>query len=366
MDTFTKQVSGVYDLVYDFSAQFKPGEVIKTYNPYLDDVLMTGVLPESGILDSYTQYDKDTMIMRVQNGVQSSGYKVSFQVTTNQANTYTKDVWLSIDDTDYPYAYDDFYYRFHAPEGDSSIYVLPDLRYGFGYNREYHVDVAPGLSGVTNFSMNYAYSFWFTVGYCPYFATATTIKLMGGPDIEGFSDDTIYRMIHKNTLDIIDMYNMTQASPVSYTYWGCTPANAPYQMRRYVECKTAYDLMNIADSIDNKGLAQSKRLGDMDISYGGSPASSKSDPNVKKELFNCFNGLISLLSNGVNVAVRGIYDSTKGYPHPVLDVDHNRIVRTVDTVRSNPNGPYREAVDWRYGSTINYRNSYITRYRRYR
>lgn len=364
MDTFIKNVSGIFDLVYNYSNQFRTGEVINTYNPYLDDVLMTGVLPSSGIINLYNKYDKDTMIMRVQNGVHASGYKVTMQVTTNQANTYTKDVWLSIDDTNPPHAYTDFYYRFHAPENDQSIYVLPDLNINnFGYNREYTVNVTPGLSGVTNSQMNYNYNLWFTTQYCPLFATVTTIKLMSGPSIESFSDDTIYRMIHKNSLDAVDILNMSQPQPYTYTQWGCTPANVPYQLRRYVECKTAYDLITISDTVDNRGLSQSKHLGDMDIRYGGSPGSSVADPNIKKELFDCFSSLTSLLGNGIGVGVRGLYDVSKGFPHPVLDPDHNRVIHSVDTARSYPTGPWRRAVDWRYSNTHNPRYTNNGRYR---
>jgi hypothetical protein len=264
---------------------------------------------------------------------------------------------MTVDETYYPFSYNNFDYQYLLGGDGSSLYILPDLNTSdFGYNLEYYININPGLSGVVNDRMSTTTNFWFTTQYCPLFATVTTIKLMGGPDLEGFSDDTIYRMIHKNSIDAIDLLNSGSSNLYSYTSFGCTPQNVPYQLRKYVECKTTYDLLNIVDSITNQGVAQSKTLGDMNIRYGGSTPSSSSDPSVKQNLYDCFSGLMNFLmtgAEGIKTAVRGLYNTSKGFPHPVLDATHNRIIRNVDVARSDPSGPWSSATDWRYSATYN-------------
>lgn len=365
MNTFTKQVSGIYDLVYDYSSSLLDGEVIRSIKVYLDDVWISGEIPSGTVINSYSIYDKETAIVRVQNGENTSGYLIRTAATTNRNNVYSESINLTIDETYYPFSYQDFDYQYLLSGSGESLYILPNLNNSdFGYNREYAITINPGLSGVVNDRMSTTTSFWFTTQYCPLFATVTTIKLMGGPEIEGFSDDTIYRMIHKNSIDAVDLLNSGSSTKYPYTAFGCTPENVPYQLRKYVECKTTYDLLNIADSITNKGLSQSKHLGDMDIKYGGSPATGVADPNVKKDLYDCFHGLMNLLmtgAEGLKTAVRGLYDVTKGFPHPVLDATHNRIIRDVDIARSDPTGPWRPATGWRYSATYNPQYPYVRR-----
>jgi hypothetical protein len=89
----------------------------------------------------------------------------------------------------------------------------------------------------------------------------------------------------------------------------------------------------------------------MTIKYSGSGngSSSTGDPNKKKQLYDCWMEQLSILKNrGVTSAVRGWYDVSKQYPHPSHDVDHNRVIRTVDFSRSNPRGPWESATEyWR-------------------
>lgn len=91
----------------------------------------------------------------------------------------------------------------------------------------------------------------------------------------------------------------------------------------------------------------------MTISYGGSPGSSSGtsgDPSRKKQLYDCWMQMLSAiraLSLGQLPAVRGYYDVSKGFAHPVLDYDHNRVIRTVDYKNSHPYGPWERATAWR-------------------
>jgi len=338
MDEFTKQVSGVYQLVYNYAIDLPEGEIIKSYNVYLDSVLVSGI--ENGIIHSYSQYNKETILVGVQHGEHGSGYVIGTDVTTNRGNTYDRSVYLTIDEDDLPYAYDTLQYRFYSSTYDRAIYILPDINDGFEYNKEVHVTVNPGISGIYNWPMENSNSFWFTTQYCPLFTNITTIKLMAGPSIEGFANDTIYRMIYKNSLDVIDIYNASNSCSYNYTSWGCNPSQVPYQLRRYVECKTAYDLLTLVDMITQEGTAQSKHLGDMSIKYGGKAGSQ--DPGLKGRLYDCFTGTLNVVGNNIKSAVRGIYDSSKSYPHPCMGTN-SRSVKFVPYRRNNTpgsSGPY--------------------------
>jgi hypothetical protein len=121
------------------------------------------------------------------------------------------------------------------------------------------------------------------------------------------------------------MYNMG-GHTIGYETWGCPGSNFFYEFKRYVECKTAYDLLNILDRVSNTGVAQMKHLGDMTISYGAAPKGSGDGGPTKKDLYNCFNAIVNAMCN-IRVAVRGIFDVSKGFPHPVMDPDHNRITK---------------------------------------
>jgi hypothetical protein len=226
-------------------------------------------------------------------------------------------------------------------------------------NRVHTITLMAGISGVYE-SESYAlasdYTFWFTSLYCPLFTTVTKVKLEAGPGVDLISEDTIYRLIHKNSLDAVDLYNTYQGTSISYDNWGCTWHDVPMILRRYVECKTAYDLLALLDAAglstasDGTG-SQLKTLGDLTISYGGSKAAGNPDmsaPDKKKQLYDCFmNALNIIRAKGIQPAVRGWYDTTKGYPHPTFNPDHNRVIRTVDFVNSQPHGPWERSRYWR-------------------
>jgi len=221
-------------------------------------------------------------------------------------------------------------------------------------NRQYTVTLMAGISGVydsTAYILSSDYSFWFTSLYCPIFSTVTKVKLEAGPSADYIAEDTIYRMIHKNSLDAVDIYNTYQGQSIAYDYWGCTWHDVPIILRRYVECKTAYDLLALLDAagIGAPGGNQLKTLGDMTIQYGsGTKSPDLSAPEKKKQLYDCWlNALNIIRTKGIDSAVRGWYDVTKGYPHPTFNPDHNRVIRTVDFKNSQPYGPWERSSYWR-------------------
>lgn len=231
------------------------------------------------------------------------------------------------------------------PSGDLSI------------NSEFLISLHPDISGSLPPSgeidtLGTEYQFWFTSTYCPLFTTVGRVKLLAGPEADTLLEDTIYRMIHKNSLDAVDLYNMSYNKNYAYDYWGCDWQNVPLQLKRYVECKTAWDVLNFARIAALGGAGggpnQTKTLGDMTIKYGGgsggSPATGP-DPNKLKDLYECWNESMRMI-RALRVAVKGYYDSSKGFSHPVREFHHNRIVRGVNFTNAQPRGPWVPSHEW--------------------
>lgn len=223
-------------------------------------------------------------------------------------------------------------------------------------NRVYQITLAAGISGIYGsgiYSLQNDYTFWYTSAYCPLFSTLTKVKLSIGPSADVLIDDAIYRLIHKNSMDIIDIYNAYQNTSWAYDYWGCTWHTAPAVFTQYVTCKTGYDILAIIElASTNNGTGaggQLKTLGDMTIRYDAASAAAQAgNPGKKKELYDCWKEMVAAAKNyGIVHAVKGWYDTTKSFSHPTWDADHNRVIRTVDFQNSDPVGPWWNATYWR-------------------
>lgn len=223
-------------------------------------------------------------------------------------------------------------------------------------NTEYTITISAGLSGV--YSGNYYtlandYTFWFTGPYCPIYTTVGRVRLEAGPNIDILTDDTIYRMIHKNSLIAVDLYSESYGLSLSYTYWGCNRTRAPYILRRFVLCKTAYDALAIVKQsqsiLSGGGTNQLKTLGDLTIKYGGSSSTTSDslDPTKLKDLYDCWKEAMRLINSKVQPAVRGFFDESKGYFHPIREPHHNRAVRPVSFTNARPTGPWELGAPWR-------------------
>jgi hypothetical protein len=216
-------------------------------------------------------------------------------------------------------------------------------------NYQYKINIGAGLSGIVLPSGDVAvlttdYEFWFTTYYCPTFTTPNRVKLQIGPLADNVIDDTLWRMIHKNSLDGIELWNMYTGANVSNTYFGCTWENVPTYLKRYVECKTAYDLlsvMRVTQQMNGTNGSQTKTLGDMTIVYGGQGGNPSIDPKRLADLYNCWNEAMRMLGN-MQVTVKSIYDTSLGYGHPAMSPIQNRVIRPVSYRRGfgTPGTPY--------------------------
>lgn len=227
------------------------------------------------------------------------------------------------------------------------------------YNTVYTITIDSEISGISPITgsgiiMDSDYTFWFTSTYCPLFASLNTVKTIVGPAADTLLDAAVYRMILFNSKQAVDLYNISHGKNYGYDYWGCTPDNVPYQLRRYVECKTAYDILALLKQLQTSesGGNQTKSLGDMTIKYGGAASSNGNPaldaPSRMKELYDCWNSLLRSIQ-AIEVAVRGYYDGSKGFAHPVREPEHNRIIRPVvkNCGVNNPNGPWVKGYPWR-------------------
>lgn len=208
-------------------------------------------------------------------------------------------------------------------------------------NSQYTVTILKGVSGVlppSGTTVNVIetdYTFWFTTQYCPLFSTPNRVKLQVGPLADNVIDDTIYRMIYKNSIDAVDLYCLSNSTTMNYDYWGCLPSGVPMIFRRYVECKTAYDIlsiMRVTQAMSGGTGGQLKTLGDMTINYGG--ATTTVDPKRLTELYTCWNESLRMFRN-TSTTVKGYYDNTKGYQHPVLSYTTNRVIKPVIPFQGN-------------------------------
>jgi len=352
--TFYKTPEPMYELIFDYSNLLNPGETLRDSIVYVNGTEISGsyderyarYLASTGNYDTvftYDQelYDNETILLKVSSGVLNSGYNVTVSGITNRRVEYGRSIDVIIDDYAYPDVYNNFEYRYLVDL--NNVYILPALyndRATFQYNTEYTVMINDQIKSITPLYMQAPKSFWFTSKYCPMFTYANSIILLLGPEAEKFTLDTINRYIHRTSKEAIDLMNLgvncTGGMKIRYDYYGCTPEGVPYNLRRYVECKVAYDLLNLLDRLRTVGGSdggQTKSLGDMSIKYGGSSGSSGSNDGPKKDLYDCFTGLMGILSNGptlcgtgagINNGVRGKYDGTKGFVHPTRD-NHNRI-----------------------------------------
>ncbi len=369
---FYKSNKEYYELIFDYSNYLSAGETIKAYSVKVNDVAVSGTYAEraSGYLATSGDYntiftfdpeiyDNENIIVKVNSGVLTSGYAVDVTAITNRRNSYTRGINVNIDEYAYPNVYNDFKYNFLID--NSGIYILPaiyDSVSGFMYNTEYTVSIDKTITGTNNISLTSGESFWFTSKYCPMFTSAARVILLLGPEAESFTTDTVNRYIHRTSKEAIDFINLSvpcgSKPRILYNHYGCTPEKVPYNLQRYVECKVAYDLLNLIDRIRKvSGTAggQTKTLGDMTIKYNGDGSGTSGDN--KKDLYDCFTGLQGILSNSPNLcgtggglsnAVRGKYDVSKGYPHPTRDTTHNRIQKT----HPNANGPWYPNGNTRY------------------
>lgn len=210
----------------------------------------------------------------------------------------------------------------------SSIYIMvpasgdsPTLATTWmDYNKEYYITIDKSLSGVNALPMSGDYVLTFTSEYCPHFVSVLDVRYEAGDFINNLTDDTINRIIYKNSDYIIARYyNEFGGMPSNYT---CNGISLNTAFRRYVLCKSALDgITAIQLSMGSRTL---KKLADVTFEYGGT--NTKADPiSKKKDLKDCIDSTLAIIFSGKNfqIAVRGRYFSPQ--PHPMYDPSYGRL-----------------------------------------
>ena len=376
---FQTSTTEFYDLVFNFEDYLERGETLKEYTLFVNNEQIvfdfatryenflagSGTYSSVMILDSEL-YDHSTVLVTLSTGVLGSGYNIQVSAKTNRHTELNKFIDVFVDNST-PDSYYNFDYRLLIDK--NTLYILPTVRdiyndIPFGYNNEFIINIHKELPDIIGRELCESTSFTFTSKYCPMFTSYTKIAMMIGPEIEKIPKDTINRYIHNNSKEALSFMNMgTNCNSPKYEYdaFGCTYENVPYNLTRYVECKTAYDIIQLVNRlryINGMAQGQSKSLGDLSIKYDSyKPVSSNDNINRTKDYYNCWTSLQNILSNtpnacgvggGIANAVRGKYDISKGYPHPTLDVNHNRVIKP----KPNADGPWFNTTNWRYPHTF--------------
>ena len=188
------------------------------------------------------------------------------------------------------------------------------------YNKEYYITISSDLSGISTWQMEEDYVLTFTSTYCPLFSSVEEIRFEVGDFINDITDDTINRIIYKNSKYIMNRYiSLKGALPTNYT---CNGSLLDESFRRYVVCKTAMDSITAIQL--SRGGKSLKKLGDMTIEYRA--LNSNNDPdNKKKELRSCIDSSLNVIFAGFSfkVGVRG--KNFAKLPHPMSDPSYGRL-----------------------------------------
>lgn len=319
---FSKQPSEMFPITINFANWLVNNEIITSSRLFVNDI---EVIVSSDIINQFVLTGTIVKIV-VQNGLDGQDYKITSKVVTSLSNNYEYDVLMHVkEDCSCVYVDPSFCYRLRYDHITNELFIVPSPGSTLQKNTEYTVSILNGLLTLDNkkFLKN-TYTFKFTSEYCPLFTTVTRVRLEIGLAGEAATDDLINRMIHKNSMDVIDILN-SQGRNIAYDYFGCSWENVPLDIRRYVECKTGFDVLTLLNSL-NPGNSQLKTLGDMTISYKSDSSKSDGAPDKRKQLYDCWNEFIRNLTS-INTAVRGHYDLSKGYSHPELGPD-NRLIKT--------------------------------------
>jgi hypothetical protein len=194
-------------------------------------------------------------------------------------------------------------------EGDKVVFQI-DPAGEFLHNTEVHVTLTTDVQSTTGASLESEVDYFFTTEYFPLFVGARYIRTELGSAIGDITDDTINRIIHKNSIEAWELSSrgINLSSP---TWWA----------RKWVICKTILDMLGVLKLSADLSAGQAKTLGDLSISVR--PASPHLGAKHQQAV-DCIKDLGDLFGADLmaTVAVKGIGSSTERGDFRMRTWDH--------------------------------------------
>lgn len=122
------------------------------------------------------------------------------------------------------------------------------------YNTEVRVTITTKVKGTDGMSLSQNDEYIFTTEYCPLYTSADMVRLEMGPAVSVLTDDTICRLIHKNSITAWERSN--RALPLR---------SPPNHIKRWVLCRTMLDILNVLHLANDLQAGETKTLGDLTI-----------------------------------------------------------------------------------------------------
>lgn len=180
--------------------------------------------------------------------------------------------------------------------GTQIIWTRGDAEPTFNYNSELTFELSTDIKDTDGHSLLTDTSVRMTTTYFPKFVSSKIMRAEAGPMLADQFDDTINRIIHKNSIAAWEeaAYNFDIHSPY--------PA-----VKKWVRNKTIIDLVDLLSSRAQVLASQGKVLGDLDISY----KTPNPDPHLRSAAEKALVGLTDELrhyrgGNIPKVAIKGV------------------------------------------------------------
>jgi len=194
-------------------------------------------------------------------------------------------------------------------EGDKVVFEI-DPSAEFLHNTEVHVTVSTNVASTTGATLSSETSYFFTTEYFPLFVGPSFLRTELGPPVATLTDDTLKRIIYKNSIEAWEMANK-----------GIDLKRPTWWARKWVICKSMLDILGVLLLTKDIQAGQSKTLGDLSIST--KPANPELGAKYKQAT-DCLKELGDLFGMDLmaTTAIKGISSGTERQDFRMRTWDH--------------------------------------------
>lgn len=218
------------------------------------------------------------------------------------------------------------------PSGNTvTLETVPGLQ--LIQNTEYRIKVDPGLRPFVSgeyLPLQTGFESFFTSEYNPLYLSVQAIRLDIGPFISDIPDDTINRMIYKNSYWAFSAHPTTLEEPV------------PWYVYEYVRCSTELDLLKSQYTRVALQSGTSIKLGDFSVDCDATNFKNMIGPMID-ELKKCVEAMDDMVVNGGMLTLTAASTVKAGAdarrPIGMAQTQWNREPR--NQPRGRPVGPWR-------------------------